>query len=243
MMSLVQLRFLLKKSEIAKKMILAVNDQLPLEVKDTLFRRVINPYSPLEEENHIIFIHVPKTAGNSIFQALFNANPQGHKEALWYRNFDEIRFSEYYKFGFVRNPWDRFVSAYFYLKNGGMGRYDGDFRDKFLSRFKCFDEFLNVMVDDPGYRKKVMSWVHFKPQFTFLCDEQGQMIVDYVGCYENLESCYSQLCRNLGLEKCGELEMINKSVRDDYRKYYSESGVDFIRSLYQKDIDMFSYDF
>lgn len=241
--SIVQLRYLLKKSKLARRMILAINDQLPLEVKDTLFRRLVNPYSDAEEKNRVIFIHVPKTAGNSIFQTLFDANPQGHKEALWYRKFDALRFDEYYKFGFVRNPWDRFVSAYFYLKHGGMGRYDCDFRDKYLCKVNSFSEFVKAMGDDSGYRKKIMNWVHFKPQATFLCDENGRVLVDYIGAYENLDGCYSELCRNIGLERNGELKMINRSVREDYRKYYSESGVDCIRTLYQEDINMFAYEF
>jgi len=243
MLSLINIRYVLKRNEHVKKAILSVNDKLPLAAKDALFRKLVNPYSEHEDKNKVIFVHVPKTAGNSIFQALYSAHPQGHKEVLRYQKFDRAKFKAYYKFCFVRNPWDRFVSAYCYLKKGGMGRYDIDFKNKYLNHIDSFDSFISTMSNDPKYRKSVLSWIHFKPQSFFLCNRNGELMVDYIGYYEKLEICYAELCSSLGVAAASNLNIVNDTQRSDYREYYTDQSRSFIGEIYARDVEMFGYEF
>ncbi len=77
-----------------------------------------------------IFIHIPKCAGVSVCQSLFgNLGPghltlRQHQEVLDSRTFDSM-----FKFSFVRNPWDRLVSAFYFLKQGGYNEADANWRD------------------------------------------------------------------------------------------------------------------
>lgn len=238
---LIQSRYYLKKSRVAKSLILGINDRLPLELKDKLYRNMVNPYSEQEENNRVIFVHVPKTAGNSIFQALFGVPAHGHDEAMTYRRFDAKRFEAYYKFGFVRHPLDRLVSAYVYLNKGGIGRYDQAFRDKYLSRVADFGEFLRKLDSDKRYRRKVMQWVHFRPQVNFLCDPEGRPIVDYIGRYENIESDYQRIAADLKLAYVSPLQVVNKTQRKNFRHYYDDELEAIANRLYAQDLETFGY--
>jgi len=62
-----------------------------------------------------IFIHIPKTAGSSI-KKLGQLDYNGHVRAAAIRNrVSHEVWSTYFKFAFVRNPWDRFLSLYCYF--------------------------------------------------------------------------------------------------------------------------------
>ena len=63
-----------------------------------------------------IFTHVNKCGGSTI-DAVFNGKG-GHKLALNYKRMYPKKFDSYFKFSFVRNPWDKMVSFYHYHKKG-----------------------------------------------------------------------------------------------------------------------------
>ena len=72
-----------------------------------------------------IFIHIPKCAGVSVSKALFGNLAGGHSRVVDYQLvFNSNEYSNYFKFTFVRNPWDRLVSAFFFLKKGGFNDAD-----------------------------------------------------------------------------------------------------------------------
>ncbi|MFO8053169.1 MAG: sulfotransferase family 2 domain-containing protein [Candidatus Omnitrophota bacterium] len=70
-----------------------------------------------------IFLHIPKTAGSSVAATLKrNLNKNDlllcpHTKAVRLKLTAKDKWKDYFKFTFVRNPWDRMVSAYFFLRN------------------------------------------------------------------------------------------------------------------------------
>ena len=71
-----------------------------------------------------IFIHVPKTGGMSVRKTLFTKSDlYPHLTIRDYQSLlSEQEVGSYYKFAFVRNPWDRLVSAYSFLRAGGLNK-------------------------------------------------------------------------------------------------------------------------
>lgn len=65
--------------------------------------------SVFNREYNAIFIHIPKTAGSSIQEALGHG---GHETIHHYM--EQEGFNRAFKFAFVRNPWDRFISMCFH---------------------------------------------------------------------------------------------------------------------------------
>ena len=107
---------------------------------------------PYYREQNWLFIHIPKTAGTSISQALFGSD-FGHCTVDHYEIFSPKRFHNYFKFAFVRNPWDRFLSAYKFLNKGGMYSVDKNWADIHFSEFNDFDQFvLSLKKEDQAQR-------------------------------------------------------------------------------------------
>ena len=69
----------------------------------------------IDHDNKIVFIHIPRTGGTSIKSAL-NLHDKIYKEDVYHMSANDIpkECEDYFKFTFVRNPFDRFVSLYFY---------------------------------------------------------------------------------------------------------------------------------
>ena len=69
---------------------------MPLTWQDDIRREFTDPYSALENEHQVIFIHIPKAAGNAVTQALFGANSPGHFElSRYYTNHDQTSLRSY----------------------------------------------------------------------------------------------------------------------------------------------------
>lgn len=188
-----------------------------------------------------IFIHIPKTAGISISKCLFGNLGGGHKKIEIYQIvFNKIEFDTYFKFTFVRNPWDRLVSAYFYLKNGGMDNRDRIWAERNLLSFVDFDSFVNEWVN----RRNIETYKHFIPQFKYFCEPGNDTPqVDYIGYFENLEVDFNTVKMKLGLDS--GLMHLNKTINKniDYRNYYTDTTKDIVADVYQKDIRLLGYDF
>ena len=89
-------------------------------------------------ENNIIFIHVPKNAGRALLQSFFGRQAGlGHLSC--YQYLCAYGIGDYfaaYKFGFVRNPFRRLISAYHYLTRGGNNSSDAMFRSITLTALR-----------------------------------------------------------------------------------------------------------
>ena len=85
---------------------------------DYLVYNNLYPYSKYQQKYKCIYIHIPKTAGTSILNKLNNGKNVPRNHAFWkeYYKRSPHYYRKYFKFSFVRNPWDRAVSTYFYIK-------------------------------------------------------------------------------------------------------------------------------
>jgi hypothetical protein len=81
-------------------------------------------------------------------------------------------------------------------------------------------------------------------QSDYVIDLGGNIIVDYIGRYENLETDFAEICNRIGspnIKLPHKRKAINRSK--DYRMYYSDKLVDLISDHFKKDINIFSYTF
>lgn len=199
-----------------------------------------------------IFVHIPKCGGTSIENVIW---PEPHLEAdlakgmiepyrnkyqtggmqhLFARHIrqevgDEI-FNSYFKFAIVRNPWDRAVSQFIYLKT----------RRRDLRRFLGVTRFVTLKSYLRAIQKTVH--VHWDEQYKFLVDEHGNQIVDYVGRFEDLDSEFRKIATLIGLQQ-PSLPHEKKSRRTHYRDYLNASSRDMVASIYRRDIETFGYEF
>jgi hypothetical protein len=191
------------------------------------------------DKKKAIFIHIPKCAGIAVKKALFSDIATAHtKLSAYCRVFEPDLFLAYFKFTFVRNPWDRLVSAYHFLKGGGYGEGDKRWFERELATYEDFDDFVRNWLKP----KNIHRHIHFCPQVEFLRDENHDGVgIDYVGFYENIEKDFDYIARRIGVGN--SLKRENVSAHKSYKDYYNETTRNIVRQVYLQDIEQFGYDF
>lgn len=189
------------------------------------------------DKQRCIFIHIPKSAGTSVAQSLFGELPY-HYTAVQYRViYGRRTYNQYFKFAFVRNPWDRLYSGYSYLKNGGWNEEDRIWYSLNLSHLVDF----NTFVIDWLNPQRLNAHMHFRPQVDFICDRRQRPIIDYLGYFETLSDDFAYITRKMNL--AAELFHFNASKRESYRDVYISEAIEKVNQLYRSDIELFGYDF
>ena len=195
------------------------------------------------DKNQCIFIHIPKCAGISVEKSLFGDVSGGHITAGKFRRiFGETNFKRYYKFTFVRNPWDRLLSTYNFLNRGGINEMDKKWADNNLVDVDNFEEFVFKKINPDA----VLKWIHLIPQYKFLVHEHGSLQVDFIGYFERLEEDYNRVRDALGIgATLLHLNQGNISVKSNkyYRRYYSQEMKEIVQNVYWEDIKFFGYNF
>ncbi|EAK1250387.1 MULTISPECIES: sulfotransferase family 2 domain-containing protein [Campylobacter] len=198
-------------------------------------------FKDFHDKYKCIFIHVPKVAGSSIERVIYQTDRWlvGHVKASDYVKFDKNKFESYFSFGFVRNPYDRMVSAYHYLRSGGGNKKDEKWAQDYLYKYKSFEDFIIDLKND-SICNQILSQMHFIPQYKFLCDINKNILVTYIGKFENLDIDFQEVLRLL--KRSCTLQHVNKSNRVDYKMYYNRITYDIVRNIFKDDFQIFDYD-
>lgn len=191
----------------------------------------------------IVFLHIPKTAGQSVNKAIQNEVNNYiylHGDSVIKNNIEEIQKG--FTFCFVRNPWDRMVSNYFYAKK--MYNILGEEKKTPTHKFRIdtvyntdnFEEFVYWVNDNKEY---ALSQFHMRPQVTFIKPIQESL--NFVGRYERLNDDVKELSKLISIRI--KLPYINESEEREftYEKYYNKDTKEIVEELYKEDIDILGY--
>jgi hypothetical protein len=187
-----------------------------------------------------IFIHIPKCAGISVGQSLFGSYAGWHLRAAAYQLiYSPKELAQYFKFTFVRNPWDRLASAFYFLKSGGINDIDRAFADQHLAGYNDFNTFVTDWINP----ENIKLYYHFRPQVDFLCTNGRPPWVDFIGFFENLAADFVYVRDRLAVQ--ADLGFLNrtKSERVDYRSLYNDRTIQIVADVYAEDIAMLQYTF
>jgi len=198
------------------------------------------PFCREEKRHKYIFFHVPKNAGSAIRKAMgYQFGGRLHLPWYAYYSADPEFFLSAYKFAVVRNPWDRVVSSYLYLANGGNGTSDLNIA-RALSEYEHFSDFIQRGLSQGQFRSNLM----FLPQANFLMGPAGEIMVDKLVQYENLETGISEVARHIPILST-EVPTVNASSRrKDYKSYYDcTEVVEAVGELYKEDAISFGYSY
>lgn len=194
-----------------------------------------------------VFIHIPKCAGSSIHVALRKLHEQSespidprkyhkHSKATEVRRILGPAWDDCFTFTFVRNPWDLMVSSYHWwlqyaaqfprlAAQAAEVRELGDFGAFLRSRYGS-----SMINEQPG--RDLMEWI---------C-HGNEIIVDFAGRYESLNTDWAHVCRQLGVETV-PLTHENRAARADYRSFYDEESRRLVAERFAKTIAHFAYEF
>lgn len=192
----------------------------------------------VNHKNNFVFVHIPKCGGRSI-KKVFDLKLHDHRglSELGFVSTDycpELATEGLFKFAFVRNPWDKFVSAYEYLKRGGIPRFD---RPKTLAIKKDYPEFKDFVLAKHVWEQ----WVFFQPQLNFITVD-GLIKTDFVGRFENFQNDFNFICDQIDHPRV-KLPHVNATKHVHYTEYYDDQLIKVIERNFSEDIDTFKYKF
>ena len=206
----------------------------------------------VSHRHRFIFAAVPKTGTHAVRQALrehlgdadveqvglfvnkrfpwqdLAAIQHGHLSLRQVRPYlGEEAFGGYFKFAFVRNPFDRFVSYCAFMLRGGdvFQQRPQDVMRHFL--------FGNAPEDH----------ILFQPQASLLVGDDGEtLLADKIGRVEDMQGSYDAICARIGIPS-RPLDRVNGGRRADYRHYYDQALIDGVAARYAQDLKLFGYSF
>lgn len=201
--------------------------------------------------DYAVFIRIPKTGSTSVKKTLDKTKFKGiplnegmekidksfnnkgywlfghHDFKLMYENgyITNEFFNESFKFTFVRDPYTRMVSLFYYLQ--GVKHNHGD--------LKSFCKKIQKGVDPIGlYNRKGLSQCN--PQYHWIFPE-----MNYIGKTENIDKDFKEICSYLDIEYPGKLPKHRHKGIKNYDKYYDRETRDIVNSIYDKDFKDFDY--
>lgn len=208
-----------------------------------------------------LYFFIPKVACSSlkiVCSRLLNMEPPDPENPLRYphkRHFPYVKRSEilneyrhYFKFAFVRNPWDRIVSCFNnkihkspdyndqWYKNGVADNF-WRYGDRFWGGMS-FKDFVYTVASIPDQEAEE----HIRPQSLFLTDKEGNRLVDFMGKFENLQDDLTFISTKLHFPPF-DLPHLLKTRHGHYKDYYTEETKKVIATRYDRDIEMLEYEF
>jgi chondroitin 4-sulfotransferase 11 len=195
----------------------------------------------ISHDKKCIFVHIPKCAGSSINQELRlkSFGFSGHSPASCHSEF----LSDYFSFTFIRNPYDRVVSAYKYFRKLKEGHRwykrnkiisDAANKMSFIEFVNHVKDFQKLMTREEG---SFESGIHFQPFYYFL-DEP----IEYIGRFENIQHDYFNIMSRLNLP-LKNLPKTNSTNNSNYRELYIEESKNTVYNIYKEDIKKYNYQF
>lgn len=181
----------------------------------------------ISHKHKFIFVHVPKTAGTSIKNAMNGYYDELHNP--YHSGIFRIKttlsdqiFQSYFKFGTMRNPWDREVSRYAFIK-----------------KYKNHDRHACVLNGFKDYLLKFneMGLVNYN-----LLKIHGNIGVDYIMKFENLQQDFNIVCDKIGIPR-KKIPHDNQTNHKRYIEYYDDETRELVAQKYAKDIEYFGYKF
>lgn len=216
----------------------------------------------ISHSHRFIFFHVAKTGGLSVREALLpyaeeparfkiprpaREDREGKPNPLYTvwetlllhakasdarRELGEELFRSYFKFAFVRNPWDWHVSMYHFIL-----REPTHIRHRLVSDMGSFEQFLHWVVKTPNPYPKGAT----RTQLDALCAPDRSLLVDAVGRYEHLSTDFQRFCNQLNVQ--ADLGHLNRSHHASYTQYYTQETRALIAEHFKEDIQTFGYTF
>lgn len=205
----------------------------------------------------IYFGHQMKCAGMSIRNSLSNGGknlvtPEGQSSHTYPKYINDLDTYDF-KFTFIRNPFERYVSFFYFLfnlrellhfninkTNGRQGLSKNSIGDQLIAQGKVlptpdgFKQYVKFCEENDIVTNDVATLTTFFDNITY----------DFVGRFENLKKDFDILCKRLDV-KC-ELKNLNKNshgIHWHYKDNYDKKTKDIITYYYKEDFKEFNYEF
>jgi len=165
-------------------------------------------------------------------------------ESHQYINKEKLK--KYFVFSFVRNPYDRFFSAYNYLKNMLCKSKEKNKIRNSYENILFFEDFETFVKNKENINN--ISFFHaFIPQYKQFLDLNNKCNINYIGRQENLDNDFLEILSILNIKNIVHTKIIsdekkmNESDDNDIISHYTEYIFDFVNKYFEKDFEIFGY--
>ena len=192
------------------------------------------------EKYNTAYFFIPKVASTSIkalCTRLLGLQVEKHFHKV---NFPSLPRSELlanpdiFKFAFVRNPFDRLVSCY-----ASKVRNCRDFARNEKWHNLSFDQFVQRVCEIPNEQMDV----HFRPQYTFITDDKGTLVVDFLGRIDRFDDDMKTIFSKTGFPDSLRVDHRGRSIREHYQKYYTKKSRKLVAERFAEDLQLFEYSY
>lgn len=185
----------------------------------------------LDKKDIFMYFAIPKNASRSISRIVLAdriIHWKGETADKYCEKFDaysDQQIKQMFKFTIARNPFERVVSAFFYIRHQGRIEPDIEFKD---------------FVKDILAKEGTVFDSHFWEQTRFIC-HNGKLLVDYVARLDNIVGDWKKIASEIGCQDY--LPRSNRVKRMKFTKYYDRESFGVIKDIYSDDIKLLGYGF
>lgn len=218
----------------------------------------------ISHHHRFLFIHIQKTGGDTLSRLLADRvpdlEPVGAKHEQL-RNEPSLldQYSSYFKFAFVRNPWDRLVSWYSMLTEAAhLTEEDARRCERSKIRYeqarnnRLWRYALEESTDFSSFIRNCTLPIEVRPgvyysfvynQLDYLADCSGEVRVDFIGRFENFNEDLDTVLDGLKISHGNVGYHENASRHAHYSDFYTEQTRAIVQERFRSDINYFGYQF
>lgn len=211
------------------------------------------------EELKFIFVVTPKAGSRSILDYFRQDENINSKLCISEKPLNSLlienpKYNDFFKFSFVRNPYDRALSSYkdkiltttFEQNDKGERIPINDFISRYGKKYKLrpemtFTDYVNFLVSE--YGSDSIADRHWLSQHIPVTDEKNRLIVDYIGKLETVDEDWSIICDRIKIpyKSLGQKNSTNKKIIGRESINYSPELRKLITLRYKEDFEIFNY--
>lgn len=155
---------------------------------------------------------------------------RGHKNwAIVWNNLFVPRIDDVFTFSFVRNPWERVLSAFNYMQNHTKLHWD-------MVTDITFKDFIKTTFLKEG--PEINS--HFFTQGKNILFN-GKPFLSFIGKFENMDKDWKIVADIIGVKNT--LPKLNARAHRHYSNYYDDDAIEIVRNTYKEEIDFLGYEY
>ena len=192
----------------------------------------------LFENYQCVFIHLPKAGGATIRNGIFKSEYTGPRFSTIPKEWDSL-----FTFTFVRNPYERIVSAWKMFTSGMESsnwsyNRNKDFKDISFYDFICIATDSSIDHTDRHDLKSILRHHTLPMSDNYHCAQYA----DYIGRFENYESDLKEILSYLSVDNY-TITKHNVTSKGNYTKYYDQKCYNLVTKHYAKDLNLYNYKF
>jgi hypothetical protein len=185
----------------------------------------------INHEKKIVFIHIPKTAGNSIKRVLdmqdttYHASPTDLvSPQVW---------NTYFTFACIRHPIDRLLSSYFYHTATKYSERNGIYSQRFkdLEKF-TLNKYFHVFKEQTRALSRMIEFIYHS--------DSRKPLIDYIVRFEHLQEDMNYIFNQTQIQQ-QELPHFRKTKREIQQLEWTEKLLKEIIEYFKIDFQLFGY--